>query len=79
MADVTDAVVVKTGIRERVKVVALVAISPHSVATVALLAGIGLAVSGVYVLTGAGWALLAGAVPLLLLSAVLIRGLLRAR
>jgi hypothetical protein len=37
--------------------------------------GAGLAVAGVYVLVGAGWALIAGAVPCLLLTAVLVRGL----
>ena len=50
-------------------------VSPHTVAAASLLAGLGLGVAGVYVLAGTGWALLAGAVPLLLLAVVLIRGL----
>lgn len=50
---------------------------PWALATVflALLAGSGLTVCGVYVLAGAGWAMLAGAVPCFLLSAILLRGL----
>lgn len=46
-------------------------------AAVALFAGVGLAVAGIYVLAGAGWALLAGSSPLLLLAAIIIRGLMR--
>lgn len=60
------------------RAVALFIVSPHVVASLSLLAGIALAVSGVYVLAGTGWALLAGAAPLLLLAAVLIRGMVRA-
>ena len=78
MTDIADAVIVKPGIRTRIKAAAQLALTPHAVATLALLSGIGLAVAGVYVLAGTGWALLAGALPLLLLSAVLIRGLIRA-
>lgn len=51
-------------------------VTPLGVACLALLAGIGLAVSGVYVLAGLGWALIAGAVPLFGLSAALLRGLI---
>ncbi|NNA50473.1 MULTISPECIES: hypothetical protein [Pseudomonas] len=39
------------------------------------LAGLALAVSGVYVLLGLGWALLAGAVSLLLIAGFLRKGL----
>ena len=52
--------------------------APAFVATASLLSGIGLAVAGVFLLCGLAWALLAGAVPLLLLAAVLMRGLLNA-
>lgn len=51
---------------------------PAALAVVCCLAGIGLAVGGVYVLAGLGWSLLAGAAPLLLLSALIFRGLMRA-
>jgi hypothetical protein len=44
-------------------------------ACLSLLASFGLIVGGVYVLAGLGWALVAGAVPCLLLSAVIVRGL----
>lgn len=77
MADVVDAVVVKPTARDRLKSAALAITSPPVVATLTLFAGLGLAVAGVFVLFGLGWALLAGAAPLLLLAAVLIRGLLR--
>jgi hypothetical protein len=65
-------------IKAAVKAVVLFAVTPHAVASLSLLAGIGLAVAGVYILAGTGWALLSGAAPLLLLAAVLIRGLTRA-
>lgn len=52
-------------------------VSPPSVAVVSFVAGSSLAVAGVYQLAGPGWALIAGSVPLLLLSVVLIRGLTR--
>lgn len=71
---VADAVVVKSTLRNLLKAAA----SPPVIASLALVSGLGLAVAGVYVLAGVGWALLAGAAPLLLLAAVLIRGLLRA-
>lgn len=51
-------------------------LSPHAAAVVSSLAGVGLTISGVYILAGTGWAFLAGAVPLLVLSGVLIRGLI---
>ena len=44
---------------------------------VLLMIGCGMAVSGVYMLAGAAWALLAGAVPLLAVGGVLLRGDLR--
>lgn len=44
-------------------------------AILALFLGCGLAVYGVYLLAGMGWACLAGAMPLLLLGLVLLRGL----
>jgi hypothetical protein len=50
---------------------------PIALAVVTLLSGIGLAVGGVYLLAGLGWALIAAAVPFALLSSVLIRGLTR--
>ncbi len=52
-------------------------LSPAKIATASALAGTGMAVAGVYLLAGLGWALLAAAAPLLLLAAVLMRGLLR--
>lgn len=54
-----------------------VLVSPPAVAISSFAAGSGLAVAGVYQLAGPGWALIAGAIPLLLLSAVLMRGLVR--
>lgn len=44
-------------------------------ACLSLLLGAVLIVAGVYVLAGVGWSLIAGAVPCLLLSAVILRGL----
>lgn len=46
------------------------------VATLSLIAGIGCGVGGVYLLAGAGWALIAAATPCLMLGAVVVRGLL---
>lgn len=43
----------------------------------AFVAGSGLAVYGVFLLAGAGWAMLAAALPCFLLSAIILRGLLR--
>lgn len=51
--------------------------SPANIAVASAVAGIGLAVAGVYLLAGLGWALLVAAAPPLLLAAVLMRGLLR--
>jgi hypothetical protein len=50
---------------------------PITVAAVASLLGLGLAVGGVYVLAGLGWSLVTAAVPFTMLAAVLIRGLTR--
>ncbi|WP_157779515.1 hypothetical protein [Cupriavidus pauculus] len=50
---------------------------PVTVAVGAGAAGIGLFIAGVFVLAGTGWAMLAGAAPLLSLSAVTFRGLMR--
>jgi hypothetical protein len=76
MADVKDAVIVKPTLGDRLARASAVIASPQAIALFTLLAGIGLAVAGVYVLAGLGCALLAGAAPLLLLAAVLIRGIL---
>lgn len=54
-------------------------LTPQAAALLALLAGAGLAIAGVYQLAGTGWALIAGAVPLLLLAATILRGLHRAQ
>jgi len=48
-----------------------------AVAGAALLGGSALIVAGVYVLAGAGWALIAAAPPFLVFGAVLARGLTR--
>ena len=50
--------------------------TPGFLAALALLLGIGLSVAGVLMLAGPGWALIAGAVPLLLIGAVLLRGVI---
>jgi len=50
--------------------------SPPVVVALLLLCGVGCAVAGVYLLAGAGWALIAGAVPLLLSGFILLRGLM---
>ena len=54
-------------------------LTPQAAALLALLAGAGLAIAGVYQLAGLGWALIAGAVALLLLAATILRGLHRAQ
>ncbi|MDP3228388.1 MAG: hypothetical protein Q8N13_10490 [Acidovorax sp.] len=54
-------------------------LTPPLLALLALLAGCGMAVSGVYLLAGTGWALLAGACPLLLFALIILRGLKRAQ
>lgn len=51
---------------------------PVVVFVLVVIAGTGLACAGIFLLYGAGWALLVGAVPFLLLAAVLARGLTRA-
>jgi hypothetical protein len=76
MADVKDAVVVKPSLGDQLAIAWAVVASPQAIAIYTLSAGIGLAVAGVFILAGPGWALIAGATPLLLLAAVLIRGLL---
>lgn len=43
-------------------------------AVVAMFLGAGLSVTGVYILAGTGWALLAGAFSCFVLSAVIFRG-----
>lgn len=53
--------------------------TPTVVAVLALLVGAGLAVMGVYLLAGPGWALIASAVPMLLLSIIIFRGMQRAQ
>ncbi len=50
---------------------------PVTVAVVAAVAGVGSAVGGVFLLAGTGWAMIAGSLPLLAVSAVTFRGLLR--
>ncbi len=49
----------------------------YSLVTALLFAliGTGLAVAGIFMLFGAGWAMLAAALPLIVLSGVLLRGL----
>ena len=54
-------------------------LTPPVLAALLLLAGCGLAVAGVYLLAGTGWALIVGAVPLLLLASTILRGLSRAQ
>lgn len=44
-------------------------------ALLAAAAGTGMAIGGVYVLAGAGWALVAGSLPCFGLSAAILRGL----
>ena len=51
---------------------------PVTVAVATAVAGVGLAVGGVFLLAGAGWAMLTGALPLLGMSTVTFRGLMRA-
>jgi hypothetical protein len=48
---------------------------PQVIAVAAAAAGVALGVSGVYVLAGGGWALIAGAAACFGLAAVLLRGL----
>ena len=44
---------------------------------IALLFGAALAIGGVYILAGGGWAMVAASAPCFLLAAVLLRGLTR--
>lgn len=48
------------------------------IAAIAMSAGVAAGVAGVYILLGSGWALIAGAIPLLMLGGVMFRGALRA-
>ncbi|WP_295379576.1 hypothetical protein [uncultured Pseudacidovorax sp.] len=50
---------------------------PITVAIGSAAAGVGAAVTGVYLLAGAGWALITCSLPLLALSTITFRGLLR--
>jgi hypothetical protein len=50
---------------------------PVAVAVSTAFVGVGLAVGGVFLLAGVGWALVAGSVPLIGVSAVTFRGLMR--
>lgn len=51
-------------------------ISPYLYGLLAALVGAGLAVGGVFVLAGTGWALVAASVPFMLFAGVLFRGLI---
>ena len=53
--------------------------NPIHIVLLASVLGAGLAIAGVYQLAGLGWTLIAGAVPLLLLAAIIMRGLRRAQ
>ena len=50
---------------------------PVHVLILAAAMGFGLAAAGIYILAGLGWALIALAVPFLILSLVIVRGLTR--
>lgn len=50
---------------------------PATVAVIAAVAGIAASVTGVYLLAGPGWALIAGSLPLFAISILTFRGLLR--
>lgn len=54
-------------------------LNPIAVAVLVLLVGTGLAVAGVYLLAGPGWALIAGALPFLVFALVIFRGVRRAQ
>lgn len=47
------------------------------IACAAIISGVGAAVGGVYLLAGAGWALLTVSVSLFVLASIVLRGLLR--
>ena len=51
-------------------------ISPYFYGLLAALVGVGLAVGGIFILAGMGWALIAGSVPCVLFACVLFRGLI---
>lgn len=51
-------------------------LAPGPLSALALLSGCVLAVAGVHILAGTGWALIAGALPLLAVGAVLLRGVI---
>lgn len=51
-------------------------VSPGVLAAAALLAGCALLITGVHTLWGHGWALIAGAVPALVVGGVLLRGVI---
>lgn len=53
--------------------------NPILIAFLALGLGAALCIAGVYLLAGLGWALIAGAVPLLMLAATILRGMHRAQ
>lgn len=53
--------------------------NPILIAFLALGLGAVLCIAGVYLLAGLGWALIAGAVPLLMLAATILRGMHRAQ
>ncbi|SFU81768.1 hypothetical protein SAMN04489707_102361 [Paenacidovorax caeni] len=53
--------------------------NPILIAFLALGLGAALCIAGVYLLAGLGWALIAGSVPLLVLAAIILRGLQRAQ
>lgn len=50
--------------------------SPGTLSALLLLGGSAAATCGVYVLAGLGWALIAAAVPALLLGSIILRGVL---
>lgn len=56
---------------------AAILISPQSIAAVSFIGASAMVLTGVYILAGIGWALLAGSVPPFVLSVVLIRGMTR--
>lgn len=53
--------------------------SPIAYAASTLLVGLGLAVSGIYLLAGLGWSLMASSVPFLAFGFVVFRGVLAAQ
>lgn len=53
--------------------------NPILIVLLAVMLGVSLGIAGVYLLAGVGWALIAGAVPPLLLALIILRGLNRAK